>query len=302
VGTAGLWGDPLNLPEADIYLGNSQVFGGKFEQVLPKATASTSNVEVSARTHTFPLVKSHFPRSAYPLEREKETFDQTVEWACSVFGLRADNQADKTGIIKKSSCENQTTPWDYLAPLGNSMQRVMRSSPNGYALEIVQAETFEPVAKFTEGRDGFIIPQPTYNTADLAGTYQGVSDKKPKKFETFQDPFFSEQTFKHFSINDVEPGELADSVAYQALKTYRDFFSMEFTPGGGILNPFTNEPWEVGQTISMKSPSIMIYNDFEFLIRGIKYNIGADSKNVTLVIVPPEVYSGKPLARLPWRG
>ncbi len=291
---------PISLPEYEIYIGNQQITGGKFESVNVIGTPKKKSVKVSGRTFTLIIEKSNFPDTAYPLERENERLDQIVEWATAVFGLNSENQSEATSRFKKASCENETLVWDYLAPLATKSQRVLHASANGYGLEIVIPELSQPVARFEEGVDGFIAPQFTYNTADLFGNYLGVKEsaKNPRNLKTFVDPFFEENSYKFFSLGDIDNGNVSDALKYEAIKSYRDYFTTSFGQAG--FTAPNGDLWQPGQIVTLNAPSEMIYNDFDFLIRFVKYVIGPTKKSVELGIIPSNVYLGIPMLKLPF--
>jgi hypothetical protein len=303
---------PLELPEYEIFIGNEQVTGGKFESAPSIPRANKRAVSASGRTFTLVLEKSNFPDTAYPLEREKENLSQIAKWAFPKFGIEVDDLADNTSIFKKAAVKNsrrkrggdlseaQSTAWDYVAMLATKSQRVMHASANGYRIEIVQPTITQPVERFEEGIDGFEAPSFSYNTADLFGGYLGVKESanRPRNMKTFADPYFNETSYKFFSFDDVEDGNVSDALKYEALKSYRDFFTTSFSRPGLLTRD--GKLWKPGQIVTLNSPSAMIYSDFNFLIRWVKYIIGPTTKKVELGIIPPEVYMGLPLPKLPF--
>jgi len=299
-----LW-QPTKLKDYEIYISGEQITGGKLESVYPNVTASTSYIDVSGRSHTLKLEKSVFPVSSYPLEREGENLIQILEWATGLFGLKSENRSKIDSELKtkfdKTSADNSTKIWEYLARLATIKSRVLHSSTDGRSLVIDSPENKKPVQHFEEGKDGFSLPNFGYNTATLFGNFIGSSESAdtPAKMETYKDLNFDEDSYSYIQLDDSADGETAKSLQYQAVKSYRDFFTAQFTPAGGMLNQ-SGKIWRAGQLITIKAPSVMIYNDFEFMIRSVKMTVGAEKTNVILSIIPPDVYSGKPLKKMPW--
>jgi len=295
-----LW-NPDDYPEIEIYQGETKIFGGKVEIGQPETSATRSSIVCSARTFTYLLEKSVFPKSAYPTEREKENLLQTVTWAAGVFDLQVDNLAEATKQHKKTSFENSSTPWSYLSRIATNDKRVLRCSLDGRKIEIVNSEATTPVAKFTEGVDGFAAPKFNFNTENIKGNHIGQrkSAKSVGSLVTEKNPYFNENSYTFHKMDDIDRDEISDSLKYQILKSYRDFFTTSFIVPG-IVNPQTNKRWQRGECITVNAPSSMVYTDYLFMLQNIKLRIEAEKVYTELTIIPPNVYNGEPLESKPW--
>jgi hypothetical protein len=149
--------------------------------------------------------------------------------------------------------------------------------------------------------DGFEPPKFQFNTANLFGNHIASIEtpRRPDKIVTYKDPQFTENSYGYFEIKDSTVGDSQNAIQYEALKKYRDFFTVPIFPGKGILNP-QGQPWLPGQTITIKAPSSMIYEDFDFLVRSVRYPLGSDEVRPVITIIPPQCYLGQPINPFPW--
>jgi hypothetical protein len=293
---------PESPPELDIFCGSQQLFGGKFEQVYPEPSIDQNRVAVAARTHTLLIEKSVAPLAAYPLEREKENLQQIAEWLCRFFGIGIDTIDAAEQIFKKASMEGSSTKcWEFLSRLATTRERVMHASDDGRSLRIVSPSSSEAVARFEQGVDGFEPPRFRFNTANLFGNQIASVEtpRRPDRKVTYKDEQFEEESYGFFEIKDSTVGDSQNAIQYQALKNYRDFFTTPIFPGTGILNP-QGKPWKPGQIVTIKSPSAMIYEDFDFLVRSVRLPLGVDEIKPIITIIPPQCYAGQPISPFPW--
>lgn len=301
-----MW-SPDSLPEVEIYQGSNVIFGGKFESALPPEDALSTELTTSARTHTYLIEKSCIPLSAYPLEREGESLSQTVEWACGIFGLGYENLAPPTKRQKKTSCQKGDKVWAYLSAISDNAGRILRSSLDGKKIEIATVVNSPPVAKFTEGEDGFQLSPPAFNTSSLFGNHIGQreSARGARQAVNVKNVLFDEQSYTYNQVDNTDAADLNAATVYQMYKSYRDFFTMELTIPE-IVNPKTGKRFDRGDIVTINAPSRMIYVDFEMMINQIRYIFsgggdGSDTQvRTVLKLIPPEVYQGKPLSTIPW--
>jgi hypothetical protein len=293
--------NPLQGPELDLYIGSRQIFGGQVETMNPDPTPNARSMGTSARTHTRLFEKSVCPSMGYPVEREGESLLQICEWLASYFSLRIDPIDSPANPFKKASLDNSTKCWAFVSQLATTRRRVMNATDDGWGFRILSPLSGESVARFEEGVDGFEPPRFAFNTAELSNTYLATIEtpEAPDQLIGYRDPSFPEQSYDFLSLKDAIAGDAQDALEYEARKRYRDFFTTEISPGQGILNPKGNV-WNPGDLVTLKAPSSLIYEDFDFLIRYVKYTFGTRHQRVKLGIIPPAVYLGEPISKFPW--
>lgn len=293
---------PDNPPTVKVFCGSNQVFGGKFEVTQPRSPIKERRVHAEARSHTLKIQKSNIPANKYPLEREGENLLQLAEWVSGIWGQRIEDLTGATEPFKKTSLGNGTKAFNWLMNLATTRARVMSPTADGFGLIIKSPENLAPsVATFTEGINGFEPPQPSYNTADLHGTYLATIDagNNPGKLIVYRDPDFSEDSVAFENLTDADDSTAQAALEYAARKKYRNFFEMSMIASPGILNPLGNM-WAPGQVITLNAPSAMIYNNFDFMVRTVDLNLGKSAVTPVLGIIPPEVYRGERVKRFPW--
>lgn len=287
------WGNPLDLAECTLYGGDEQVFGGKFENSKNTSDPDSLSMEVSARSHTRILQKTALPSMQYPVEREKETLEQIAQWGTNVWGFYAESDNPTSEAFDKVAIKKDQKFYAWLADLANIEGRVLSSTNDGYGLVIRSPlQVAEAVGYYAEGKAGFTPPEFEFDTNKLHGNYIGTSKgaRRAGNTSNYRDPNFAEQTYSHLDLQGTKKGRLGESVEYAARKVYRDFFTTDFDPGGGFLNP-QGKLWAPGQYLTLRAPTSRIYKDTLFLVRSVKFHLGADSQRVTLGIVPPWVYA-----------
>lgn len=296
------WGNPVALPEYDFFVGSRKITAGRFERVAysPGSDATSRRVSLSGRTFTSALMKNMFPFSAYPLERKNETLTQIAQWACGFWGLFAEGEARLNERFKKAAADNGASVWDFLAPLATQRNSVMHTDNSGYALQIVTPDPGDPVAYWEYGVNGFDLPEMSYDTTQLHDTHIGISRSARKAVDkqTFLYELLEDNSVAYHDLENQQDGTSAESLQYQAIKTLRDFFTIPITRQG-VLND-DGEHWNVGDVVAVKAPHAAVYGFTRYMVRSITYRFPADKPHVVLGVIPPEVYMGEILPRLPW--
>lgn len=291
-----LWKPEASIP-IDLFAGGEQIFGGTITKITPKTDAAT--IDFTALTHTNKIVKSVLPPNAYPLERENESLFQICEWACGLFGLSVIDEKNNSEKFKKAKIGQSEQIFSFLNKLAMMRSAVLAANNTGTGVVIKSPSIEKSVASFVEGVNGFKAPQFNYDMSLLCGEYFSApgNARKPSKIVKFNDENFDEKTYGFISLDDSSEGNAQESLDYQALKKYRDFFSATMTPGQGLFNP-NGDMWEPGQLVTVTAPSQLIYDPFDFLIRKIEYDVYNES--VILHIMPPAAYLGEKIEKLPW--
>ena len=61
-----------------------------------------------------------------------------------------------------------------------------------------------------------------------------------------------------------------------------------------------NNLWKPNTTLKLNAPAAMIYTDYEFIIRSVRFEQNSISQTATLNLVMPGTFSGKIPETLPW--
>jgi hypothetical protein len=282
---------PNDAAECDLYIGEKQHFGGKFEKTKNITGIDTSRMAAAARTHTRLLHKSVIPSLNYPVERENQDLFQIMDWGTNIWGLYVEQLGDDTDVFKKVSAKKTEKVFSFFNRLANTRGRVLSPSNDGYGLIINNPLDGDSVGRYVEGEAGFDPPEIEFDTSGLQGTYLSSTRRASKaaNLALYRDPNFPEQSYSYEEISGAKKGDIQAALEYVALKKYRDFFTVPFFPGGGLLNP-QGDVWDVGQKITLNAPSSRIYQDMQFIVRSVTFDLDPDVRRATLEIVPPEVY------------
>lgn len=286
-----LWGNPLNLPECSIFAGDTQIFGGRFENSKNITQPDESRMSATARSHTFEVQKSVLPSTRYPVERENEDLYELCKWVVDIFGLDVEELSDNREKFKKVSCKKDQNLYEWLANLASTRGRVLSDTPNGYGFYIWNPQEAESVGRFVEGEAGFNPPEIEFDTTALHQTYitSARRTRRASDVKIFRDFNLTQQTYAYLDVQAATSGERQIALEYAARKKYREFFNTPFNPGGGLLNP-QGDLWAPGQLVTLNCPSSRIFFDMDFLVRSVTYIVDIEEKRVELEIVPPWVY------------
>ena len=104
-----------------------------------------------------------------------------------------------------------------------------------------------------------------------------------------------------FSADELEAGNLEDSVRWRRSKSLADSASLR-----AIVTGWRNQDgnlWYENQVVIVKAPSVYIFNETEYIIRGVELTKDEQGGDViTLSLVLPQAYTLDFPDVLPWEG
>ena len=292
---------PYSLLPVKIYFGSELYFTGKQEVLSFDDSPSATSVTSAGRTNTYLLIKSNMPTSAYPLQKCGLTLKQILtDWVLPVFSLQLQADADTGASFSNISIGETEEVWRFLSELAAQRYVVLSNTADG-KLRIHKPDlTQTPTIIIKDKTVGYDNSNITYDSNERHGTYIGLSQSNTYgKFKAvIQDKLFIEQSWKVVNPTDSTKNINA-ATQWEAAKAIRDALTLTITMPSWI-NPATKKIWHCGELISLLQPSIMINQNFTFLIRSILYKNESDKKSCELRLVPPQCYTGEALITEPW--
>lgn len=293
---------PFKFKDVSVSVGGIALFKGVMLVPIPRLEANRKSVTVSGYSLPGVLNDCNIPASAFPLEFNGQGLKDIAKTIAGHLGLSIEFEEQQGPVFERVAADPTKKALEFLSELARQRNFIISSTPQGKLLFQRSVEVGQPVARLAQGSPPLTAiaaqfkPQEFYShitglqpaTAGIDGSQYTVVNTKLKGVIR---PF----TFKADDTTgadvkaavEAKAGRMfANAVSYSAsITSWRD-------PQGKLWRPNT--------TITLIAPGAMIYSEYEFVIRSIRFSKDEDSESVVLNLVLPGSFSGKIPEVLPW--
>lgn len=304
---------PFSFKKVTVSIGSELAFTGRLLDVDPPLAPNERKVTISAYSLPAQLEDSDVPARLVPMQTLNLTLSQIAQQLVDPFGFSVVVDGDEGAKFKKvkthqkkvdGKIEADQKIQDFLGELARQRGLVITSTPEGNLKFWKSIAPGRPVARFVEGVQPLSEIIPTFNPRQYYSEITGFTTAKrgrigAKFTETNQRLSGGVLRAHNFKLDDVEKADavtavkgkigrmFAAAVSYVIpLPTWRD-------PKGDL--------WKPNTTVTVKSPSAMIYKETELLVRDVSLSKSkAEGERARLGLVLPGAFSGEAPPRLPW--
>jgi prophage tail gpP-like protein len=303
---------PFTFKPLELDVDGERLFTGTLVDVNPRAVPTTRRVAISGYSKAAVLADCTIPPALLPFETNGLSLRQIAQRLIAPFGLDVVVTAPEGTPFRRvntksravdGKAESDQKVQDFLAELAKQRVLILSSTKLGDLLMQESVKTGHPVAFLEEGHPPLSEVIPTFNPQSYYSEITGYTSHKrgqtgAKYTERNQRLAGGVLRPYGFRLDDVEKADAPAAVRAKLGRMYAGFCSY-------VLNLPTwrdanGKIWEPNTTITVKSPSAMIYNPYEFLIRDVALKRRGDEKTASLGVVLPGAFSGEQPATLPW--
>ena len=293
---------PFSFKPLVVTVGGVPLFTGTLVGVVPSLSRGSTTVSVSGYSRPGVLEDCTPPASAFPVEFNAQDLPGIASALCQPFGIQATFDGPGGSVFERAAADPGENVLGFLSGLAQQRGLVVSSDPDGRALFQQSVKPGSPVAVLRQGASPvlgvspFFSPQQYYShITGLESVLVGTSGSQ----YTVRNPYLAGVIRPHtFKSPDTQGGTMQDSVQAKAgrmfgnMAAYGVQVSTWRDPSGALWRPNT--------TVVLNAPGAMVYSDYEFVVRSVRFDRTGDNESAELDLVLPGSFSGKIPEALPW--
>lgn len=286
---------PYGYQSAELYVGGKLRCRGWLYKVSPSFNDDGRSLRLEGWSLTADLVDTTIRP---PYERNKVNLQTRAAELVTGCGISIDWKAGDDPVFDRVTATEGQAIFDHLSELASQRGVQVSSTPQGKLL-FHRAETSAPVASFSEGSPPFTSGAAGYDGRARFASYtaRGQSPGKNKATATANDPAVPAHRILSFTADEQSGTDLQKAADWKRNKALGDSMALEI-PANSWYDREGNL-WEVGALVTVVSPSLFLYDGFDFLIKQVEFDLGEGGATSKLTLVPPQVYNGETLPD-PW--
>lgn len=280
---------------ASVYIGGELTINGVLYSTGPAQLSNGLSNTLGGWSFTADAVDSTMPP---PYERNKITLQQLANELMEPVGIRALFEADPGGQFDRVTSRRSDTRFGFLAKLAAQRGLLTSSTPSGDLL-FTKAASGAPVGTITEQQPRALGWAAKFDGRRRFNAYRAVgqSPAANAKAAVAIDSAVPRARSMTFTVDETTAGDIRAAAEWRRSKQLADALSIPF-PVSGWLAP-NGKPWRENTLVTAVSTILGIPNGFDFLIRGVEFEVDANGKQAVLDLVPPQVYTRDPIGD-PW--
>ena len=295
---------PFSYQPLEVTIGGELLFTGTMVAVSP--TLDNTKKTISASGYSLPGVLNDCtpPASAFPLEFNNQGIRDIATTLVSPFGVGVSfaEGVEQGPVFERVACEPGKKVFSFLTELAKQRNLVISSTVRGELLFLQSADTGKPVAIFRQGESPVLSVLPTFNPQDyyshITGIEPVVVGLKGSQFTDKNSILLGSIRPMTLTAPDTIDSDVREAVSAKASRMFGNMVSYSVVVD--TWRDVKGALWEPNTTVKLQAKSAMIYNEYEFVIRGVNYERNANSETATLDLVIPGSFSGQIPEALPW--
>lgn len=293
---------PFSYRKAEVYIGEKLFFTGVIVSNPPKLDEQSNTVTVTAYSLPGVLNDCTMPASSFPLEFNNQDLRPIAQTIASPFGVRADFAASVGAAFERVEIKEGQSAMSFLIQLAKQRNIVITSTTRGGLLFWKSISTGTPVARLEQGASPVLNIDLQFASQDYYSHITGVQTMSiwaEGGQYTARNTRLNGVIRPHtYSIPDAEGGSVKDAVNAKLGRMFGNSVAYSVTVQSWRDN--NGDLWQSNRLVSLLAPGVMIYNAYNFLVRGVKFEANRDRQIATLELVLPGAFSGEIPEALPW--
>lgn len=291
---------PFSYPTVNITVNGRREFTGTGIGVSPSVTPDQSIVGASCYALPGVLSDCTMPAASYPLEFNNVTLRTIASKMLAPFGLSAVFDASPGARFERVGCDPGRSVLDFLADLAKQRNLVIGNDPQGRLLFHQSPTLSSPVATLIESP--IVSVTPAFNPREYYSHLTGIEPVSVglagSQFTQRNPRLAGVIRPMTFTVTDADAGVVSGAVKAKSGRMFANMVSYSVdldtwrTPAGDL--------WRPGNIVTLRAPRAMVYNPYQFEIRGVTRRRTDKSETATLDLIIPGAYAGRIPERMPW--
>lgn len=289
---------PFGFTKSKVYLGGKLQVTGSCYKIEPEFSTDKIQVNLEGYSQTVDIIDSTMPQ---PYEARRISLTNRARQITEHMGLYVISDISTDSIFDRVTAKPEDKIFDHLAVLAKQRSALISNTRDGRILITSAKLTGEPVATIEENEIPAEAFSASFDARKIFNTYVaiGQSPRKGKRAGRATDINVPKSRQYTFSANDSTAGNINQVAEYQRNKAYIEALSIQFPVPSWYSDEERRILWDVNTLVFVKSKTLGFADGFIFLIRQVDYLYEVGGNSAVLYLVPPEIYSNKPV-KLPW--
>lgn len=293
---------PFSYKPLSVTVGGEPFFTGTTVGIDPTVTADEKSITVGGYALPGVLNDCTHLSSSYPIEYNGLNLQEIASASAGAFGLSVEFDGDPGPVFERVNPGPTKKVLSFLTDLATQRNYIIRSTPTGALRFLQSVEPGRPVAVLSQGASPVLSVTPTFNPqsyfSHITGIVPTIIGVAGEQFTT-KNPFVTDAVRPlSFKADDTVNADIKAAVDAKMGRMFGNMASFSVSvntwrdPSGAL--------WEPNTTISLQAPDAMVYSAYEFILRSVTFERGAESETAVLDLVLPGAFSGKIPEALPW--
>lgn len=293
---------PYQYQDAVVSIGGQAQFTGTVLAPAPTIAADARTVSVSGYSRTGVLGDCPAMASPVPRQFDGQTLREIAVTLCQPFGIAVVFAADVGAPFEKVGISTGEIIYSFLAKLAKLRQLVLSDTGQGELLFQQSVKPGNPVLTWEEGQGGITLATPTFTPQQYFSSVTGIGSQSSGSSSvpyTVQNPHAKGVVRPFtFAVADGDDTDVKAATEAKAASMFANAVSYQInTPS---WRDEKGRLWQPNTTVSLKAPSVFIFERFEFIVRSVAYFRNDQQKTAILTLALPGAYEGVIPKSLPW--
>lgn len=293
---------PFSFANVSVFVGGEIIFKGTMITVAPELTNESKIVTVGCYSLPGVLNDCTPSASSYPLEYSKLGLKDIAEKIVNPFGIGVIFQANQNAIFERVACNADQKVLDFLTKLAKQRNLIITNNEKGELVFWQGVDSGNTVANLIQGQSPLISVTPFFSQQDyyshITGIQPVVTGTDGSQFTVKNNLLNSAIRPFTFKADDTLGGNIKEAVDAKTGRMFANMVSYEIIVD--TWRDYNNNIWQPNTNIFITAPDAMIYNQYEFTIRSIKFERQANQEIATLNVVLVGSFAGVIPESLPW--
>lgn len=293
---------PMSFSTLDVTVGGTPLFTGTMVDISSPLSGSKRVVNVSGYSTPGVMSDCTMPASAFPLEFNGQGLTEIAETLSAPFGVNVNFETNQGAVFERVALSPASKILPFLVGLAKQRNLVFTNNSKGDLVFSSPSPIGTPVANLRQGEQPLMEVTPSFSPQEY---YSDITGLEPVSVGTEGSQF----TVKNprltgvirpftFTANDTNGADIKTAVESKASRMFANMVSYEITVN--TWRTSNGELWTPNTTLILNAPGAMIYRDYEFLIRSVRFDKTKSLKTATLNLVLPGAFEGILPEVLPW--
>lgn len=294
---------PFSYQSISIDINDKTEFTGTIVPIVPQVSDTESKVTIGSYSLPGVLGDCTPPISALPLSFKKQNLHEIAETLAKPFGIKVKAEADPGAVFDKVKISPDKEIMKTLSELAKTRAQVISNTSDGRLLFWQAVDKGRTVALLEQGQSPLKSVKPVFNYTNYYSELTGIQPVRVRAKNTVnytvENSLLSDVVRPHvFKVPNSKNADLQSSVEFKAGRMFADM--VLFSAEVATWRDSAGELWEPNTLVRVIAPSAMIYDFYDFVIKGVTLVKQADSETAILELMLPGSFTNKIPKVLPW--